>query len=95
MATTFTTSMFARIMDYIDNPAGGYRSELTPAGTFLGFSGALAAFLLPVIHNTWVQILSLIENSGNHLTGLTCSTLTTVSHLLHCPKLRKPLDSRQ
>jgi len=39
-------------MDYYDNPSGPgdtFRSELAPTGLFLGFAGAIAAFVLPAM----------------------------------------------
>ena len=36
-------------MDYFDQPQDGYRSELAPPGLYLGYAGAIAAFLLPAM----------------------------------------------
>lgn len=47
--SAFGSSMFEKFMDYFDSPAGGYDARLAPPGPFLGFTGALAAFLLPCI----------------------------------------------
>ena len=48
MATTFTTAMLSSLLEYWENPnGGGFSSALAPPGPFLGFAGALLAFLLP------------------------------------------------
>lgn len=49
MSLTFTTAMFNAFMAYYDNPTLGFRSDLAPTGLFLGFAGAIAAFVLPAM----------------------------------------------
>jgi len=41
--------MFGQFMEYYDNPPNGFRSELAPTGLFLGYAGAIAAFVLPAM----------------------------------------------